>query len=238
MKKVKSMSEKEFLSLLLKVLPQETKDSKLADAIYNRISREVQLRNHVQSFENFCQEGSIPDTEPTTVEELKNQLATNFTEANIEIIPEEDGKAVAVEIQLPEQVLSNKVRIIPADQLEEEEAKVPMVPFPVSLPEDPENVWFLARREDFAATEAARSLSSIEEEFWATKAGYKVLKDAGERTFADFIANVPAAALAESGMKRVYKTPETITVLRLIPAAATEQNARVDDLGEVAEDAV
>jgi hypothetical protein len=229
MKKVKGMNEKEFLALLQKVLPQATQDPRLADTIYEQVAKEVQLRNHLQSFEKFCKEGSIPDTEPATVAELQSQLATNFGETNVVISPDEEGKAMDVEIQLPDRSLSNKIRIIPADEVVEE-VKMPFVPFPVALPEDPELVWFLSRREDFAAEEAARSLSSIEEEFWATKAGQKRLREIGERSFAEFIASVPAAALADSGMKRHYKTPEVRTTLRLLPSGAPE--SAVPDTGK------
>lgn len=221
MKKVKSMNEKEFLALLQKVLPQATSDTSLAQSIFDTVVKEVQLRNHIQSFENFCKEGSIPDTEPATVAEFQSNLATNFGESNVTITPDEEGKNVEVEIHLPERTLSNKVRIIPADQVVEE-VKMPFVPFPVALPEDPDLIWMLSRREDFAASEAARSLASIEEEFWATKAGQKLLKEVGERTFADFIGFVPASALAESGLKRHHKHSAPKTTLRLLPSAAPE----------------
>jgi len=221
MKKVKSMNEKEFLALLQKVLPQATQNPRLADEIYEKIVKEVQLRNHVQSFENFCKEGSIPDLEPATVADFQTQLATNFGESNVTVAPDEEGKAVEVEIHLPERTLSNKIKVIPPEEVVEE-TKLPFVPFPVSLPEDPELVWFLSRREDFAASEAARALAAIEEEFWATKAGQKLLKEVGERTFADFIAYVPAAALADSNLKRLNKAPAPRTTLRLLPAAPAE----------------
>lgn len=221
MKKVKGMNEKEFLALLQKVLPQATQDPRLASTIYDQVAKEVQMRNHVQSFEKFCKDGSIPDTEPATVAELHSQLATNFGAENVKVAPDDEGKAVEVEISLPDRALSNKIRIIPADEVVEE-VKVPFVPFPVALPEDPSLVWILARREDFAADEAARSISSIQEEFWATKAGQKRLREIGDRSFAEFITYVPAAALAESGLKRHYKQPEVLTTLRLLPPAAQE----------------
>jgi hypothetical protein len=95
----------------------------------------------------------------------------------------------------------------------EEEVKVPLVPFPVALPADPELLWVLARREDLAPEEASRALLKIEEDFWETKVGLKLLRDRVEKTFAEFIARVPAGALAEHGLKRHYKTPETRQVL-------------------------
>jgi hypothetical protein len=63
------------------------------------------------------------------------------------------------------------------------------------------------------------ALASIEEEFWQTKVGQKLLRDRVDQTFAEFIARVPAAALADSGLKRHYKEPEPRkTLKRLVPA--------------------
>ena len=112
--------------------------------------------------------------------------------------------------------MSNRVKVDPT--VAEEEVKVPFVPFPVSLPEDPELVWLLARREDLGPDEAARSVAKIEEEFWATKKGQQLQRDHVEKTFAEFIVHVPASALTESGLKRHYKAPEALKTLRLLPA--------------------
>jgi hypothetical protein len=96
-----------------------------------------------------------------------------------------------------------------------------MVPFPVALPEDPGLIWVLARREDLPPPDAARALGSIEEEFWETKTGLKLQQKGTEKSFAEFIAHVPAAALAESGIKRHYKEPEALkTLTRLAPRSA------------------
>jgi hypothetical protein len=218
MKKTKGMNEKEFLALLQTVLPKATPDPALASAIYEAVAKQVQIRNHLASFENFCATRTVPDTEPTTVAELQSQLATSFGESNVAVAPAEEGDALAVEITLPDRTVTSHVRVgPPEDEVEEEHA--PFVPFPVSLPEDPELVWVLGRRENFAPDEAARALASIEEEFWSTKAGQKCLREIGDRTFAEFIANVPASALADSGLKRHYKTPEPLKTLRLLPSA-------------------
>lgn len=222
MKKSQGMNEKDFLALLQQVLPKATTDPALASAIYDAVARQVQLRNHLKSFEKFCSTGSIPDLEPQTVAEFKSQLATNFGEANVTVEPAEEGKALAVEIALPDRVVASQVKVIPPGEEPEEPSKAPFVPFPVALPEDPELIWVLARREDFSADEAARALAAIEEEFWATKAGQKILKEIGERTFADFIASVPAAALGDSNIKRLYKAPETLKTLRLLHATGEE----------------
>jgi hypothetical protein len=59
-------------------------------------------------------------------------------------------------------------------------------------------------------------MSNIEEEFWASKRGQNLLRKGVEKSFAEFIANVPATALKESGIKRIYKDPETLKTLRSI----------------------
>jgi len=223
MKKPKNMNEKEFLALLQKALAKATSDPRLASSIYDHVEKEVRLRNHVQSFEKFCEEGSVPDLEPATISEIQSQFATTFGENNVIVTPDEEGKALSVEIKLPEGSLTSQVKVaLPSE--EDEEVPQPFVPFPVAFPEDPELVWMLGRRENFPADEAARSLATIEEEFWATKSGQKLLREIGERSFAEFIAAVPASALAESHLKRHYKSPEPLKTLRLLSAAAKERN--------------
>lgn len=221
MKKTKGLNEKDFLALLQKILPKTTKDPRLADVIYEEVLREVKLRNNIVSLEKFCKEGTLPDLQPETVTEFQNQLATNFGEENVQVIPDEKSQAVTVEVNLPEYEVKSVVRVAGPEDLEPE-PDAPFVPFPVVLPEDPEMVWMLARRENFAPQEASRALSSIENEFWETKAGQKRLRELGERSFAEFISTVSASALADSSMKRLHKEPAPLTTLRLLPQATTE----------------
>lgn len=220
-----ALSDAQFLELLQKVLPQATPDPRLAAAIYERVAQEVRLINNLRSLEKLCSDGALPNLEPETVAELQSRLATNFGEANVVVTPSEKGDAASVEIVLQDRKISNRVRVQPPGA-EEEEVKTPFVPFPVSLPEDPDLLWVLARREDLAPEEASRALVTIEEEFWETKAGQKALRDRVERTFAEFIARVPAAALADSGLKRHYKAPEPRrTLRRLVPASQASLEA-------------
>jgi hypothetical protein len=213
--KSKGINQTEFLALLQKVLPKATKDPHLASKIYEQVAQEVRLINSIESFEKFCEEGGLPNLEPQTVSELQQDLAGKFGEGNVAITADEEGGGVAVEIALPDRKLSTRVKV-QAPGEDPEAAKVPFVPFPVALPEDPELVWVLARREDLGPDEAARALASIEEEFWATKGGQKLQREGTEKSFADFIQNVPAAALADSGLKRHYKQPETLHALHLL----------------------
>ncbi len=195
------MNDAQFLELLLKVLPKATTDPRLAAAIYERVAHEVRLINNLKSLEKMCAEVRLPNLEPETVAELQGRLSTNFGEANVILTPTEKGDSVGVEIILPDRTVTNRVKVLPPGTEEVEEVKVPYVPFPVVLPEDVELVWVLARREDLPPEEATRSLVCIEEEFWETKAGQKLLRDRVEKSFFEFISRVPAAALAERGLK-------------------------------------
>ena len=218
--KSKGLNEAQFLALLQKVLPKATPDTRLSASIYEQVAQEIRLINNVKSFEKYCAEGSLPDLEPATIAEYQSTLSTNFGAENVAVTPTEKGDAVEVEISLPdERKINNRIRVVPPGTEEEEELKAKYVPFPVALPADPELLWVLARREDLGPDEAAMALASIEEEFWQTKVGQKLLRDRVDQTFAEFIARVPAAALADSGLKRHYKEPEPRkTLKRLVPA--------------------
>jgi hypothetical protein len=218
--KIKGMNETQFLSLLQRVLPKATKDPHLASEIYDEVAKEVRLLKSIESFEKFCETSALPDIAPETVADFQSDLAGKFGEANVALTPDENGTAVAVEIALPDRTMSSRVKVDPT--VAEEEVKVPFVPFPVSLPEDPELVWLLARREDLGPDEAVRALAKIEEEFWATKKGQQLQRDHVEKTFAEFVTHVPASALTESGLKRHYKEPEALRTLRLLATAESE----------------
>jgi hypothetical protein len=224
--KTKSMSEAQFLTLLQKVLPKAIKDPHLATTIYEEVHKEVQLQKSITAFEKFCEEGGIPDMEPNTVAELQNELVGRFGEDNVVVEPDEEGKGLEVEITLPDRTVSTTVKVDPS--VAEEEVKVPFVPFPVALPEDPELVWVLGRQEDLGPDEAVRALALIEEEFWATKKGQELQRKGTEKNFAEFITHVPASALKDSGLKRHYKAPEVLKPLRRLTAAeAAELGAAV-----------
>ncbi len=214
----KGFNEAKFLALLEKVLPQTTPDTILAAKIYEQVAKEVRLITSLEAFEKFCAKGSLPDSEPETLAGLKDQLEGNFGPESVVIVPPqpEEEKAVAVEITLPDRTVTSKLKIISAEEAEEAEA--PFVPFPVALPDDPELVWVLARRENLGPDEASRALANIEEEFWASKKGQIMQREGVEKSFAEFISNVPATALKESGIKRYHKDPETLKTLRLISA--------------------
>ena len=209
--KRKGINEAQFLALLEKILSKVAPPT-VATAIYEEVSKQVRLLNSISAFEKFCEKGSVPNVEPETVAELKSQLESNFGEDNVTITPAEDNLSLSVEITLPDNVITSSIKVEAPDENSDEQ-EAPFVPFPVSLPEDEELVWLLARRENLGPDEASRALANIEEEFWATKKGQILLRQHVERSFAEFIANVPASALKESGIKRIYKEPETLKTL-------------------------
>ena len=92
------------------------------------------------------------------------------------------------------------------------------VPFPVCLPGDKELVWFLAKRENMTPEEAGIALAKAEEDFWASKTGQKLIRDRVERCFPEFVSRAPAGVLSELGLKRHYKTPEPVKMLRALKA--------------------
>ncbi|MCC6233712.1 MAG: hypothetical protein IT580_13765 [Verrucomicrobiales bacterium] len=224
--KSKNITETQFMSLLQKVLPETIKDSRLATALYERVAQELRLLRSLERFEKFCAEGALPDLEPATVKNLQHDLGTTFGDENVSVTPDEEAKSVEVEIALPDRTVTTKLRVAsPDDPVVEEEVKAPYVAFPVALPEDADLLWILGRRENIGPDEAARALAGAEEEFWASKAGLQLQKDRVERSFAEFVANVPAGMLADRGLKRHYKEPETRrTLTRLPPAAGTHKS--------------
>jgi hypothetical protein len=226
--KTKALNEAHFLSLLQKALSRTTPDAQLATTIYAEVEREVRLTKDLESFEKFCEKGALPNLAPETVAELQSELSAKFGEGNVTLTPDENEKNVAVEIALPDRTVTSRVKIQEEGvDASEGDPKPCFVPFPISLPEDPELVWVLARREDLAPEEATRALASIQEEFWATKNGQKLLRGRVERSFAEFVARVPASALLDSGLKRHYKQPESLKTLRQLTAAYTGTNGSI-----------
>ena len=140
MPKSSKLSEARLLAILQRILPQKIDNPHLANDIYEGVVKEVRLFSSLDSFEKFCEKGSLPDCEPATVSEFKSQLDGNFGTGNVAVTPREDGTAIAVEIALPDHVVNTEVKIIPIGE-ETEEVKIPFVPFPVSLPDDPDPIW-------------------------------------------------------------------------------------------------
>ena len=63
---------------------------------------------------------------------------------------------------------------------------------------DQELICALTKRENMTNDEAGIALTKIKDDFWASKTGQKLLRDRVERSFAEFIARVPAGLLDDA----------------------------------------
>jgi hypothetical protein len=220
--KSKRDEQAQLLDLLRIVLPKVAPDPALADKIYSACEAELRAKNRVNSFETFCDRIELPDLEPKTVEEVKQHFVAGFGEADMDIVPDDEGKALNVDVSLPDGTQFHSripVRPVAPETGDEPEVTLKFVAFPVAMPGDPELAWALAKRENLTNDEAAMALTKIEDDFWASKTGQKLIRDRVERSFPEFIARVPAGLLNEMGLKRHYKLPETVKVLRAKKAA-------------------
>ena len=206
-----------LLELLKTVLPKAALDPALAEKIYAAVEHELMSKNRAVAFDKYCERMPLPNLEADTLAEVQQQLAASFGGGDVTIQANPKEKSLAVEVSLPDGtqlVKEIKVRPVAPDADEEQEIKPKFVAFPISLPGDPELIWSLAKSENLTAEEAAIALTKSEQSFWDSKAGQKCLQDRVERSFPEFIARVPAGALVEVGLKRHYKTPEAVKVLR------------------------
>ena len=213
----------QVLDLLRAVLPKVAPDPAWAERIYTACEVELRAKNRVVSFEKFCDRIELPDLEPKTVEEVKQHFVAGFGDADLDIQPDEENKNLAVDVVLPDGTQFHKVipvRPVAPEANGEEEVTLKFVSFPVAMPGDKELAWSLAQRENMTNDEAAMALTKIEDDFWASKTGQKLIRDRVERSFPEFIARVPAGLLNEHGLKRHYKLPETVKILRVAAAPA------------------
>jgi hypothetical protein len=217
-KETNKTTDAQLLDLLKKVLPKATHDPELAGKIYQAIELELKSKARVSAFDKFCAKVELPDLEPKSIEAVSQQLSASFGEADITLKPNRKEKALSVEVALADGTqFSGTINVNPnaaAEASEEQEIVLKFVPFPVCMPGDKELVWLLAKRENMSPEEAGIALSKLEEDFWASKPGQKLLRDRVERIFPEFIARVPGGMLSEAGLKRHYKTPEALKVLR------------------------
>jgi hypothetical protein len=215
--KSKRDEQMQLLALLKTVLPKVSPDPAFADKLYAAFEAELRSKNRVTSFEKFCERIELPDLEAQTLETVREQLVATFGDADVDIQPDDSGKFMTVDLSLPDgSQFNSRVPVRPpsAEGSDEQEVVLKFISFPVSLPGDPELAWALAKRENITNEEAAMALTKIEDDFWASKTGQKLLRDRVERSFPEFIARVPAGLLNEVGLKRHYKLPETVKVLR------------------------
>lgn len=214
--------EADLLALLKKVLPKATHDAQLAGKIYQAVENEFKAKAKAVAFEKFCERLEVPSLDATTLQDVKLQLASAFGEGDLTLKPNKENKSLAVEVTMPDgTTFHSEVKVNPnagkVGEDGEQEFTPKFVPFPVCLPGDKELVWMLAKRETMTPEEAGIQLNKVEEEFWASKTGQKMIRDRVEKSFPEFISRAPAGMLQEVGLKRHYKTPEPLKQLRTAP---------------------
>jgi len=200
----------EVLALLKQVITATVTDPAVAGRIYAAAEKQLKSTAQSEAFQRFCAKVELPDLEPATITALLTQFRSAF-DADVVLTPGKNSCDVKVTLP-PGQVLTGTIAVSQPGE-DEQEIKLKFVPFPVCLPTDPELIWLLARKEDMRTSVGAIALQKVESDFWGSKTGQKLLRDRVERTFAEFISRVPASALAEMGLKRLYKAPEVLKQL-------------------------
>jgi hypothetical protein len=218
--KQKQNKQNQLLQLLKTILPKAIHDPKLAEKIYCACEQELQSNDKAAAFEKFCEQCELPDLELATIADLKRQFEEAFGLGNVQLTADPEKQAAKVEVTLLDGIFTNEIKVRPLQIEEEQEIQLKFVPFPVCLPGDPELVWMLAKRENMTPDEACIALIKVQEDFWGSKSGQKLLRDRVERSFPEFISRAPAKLLTEAGLKRHYKEPEAIKPLRNVPVQA------------------
>lgn len=218
MKKSKGLNEREIIELLKSVLPKTTSDIDLASKIINAMEKELQRKNVHMAFEKFCEKCELPSMEASSIMDVKKQLNDAFGADAVSVQADKKEEALNVEVKTPDGVLTGQIKVGKGggEESDEQEVTLKFISFPVALPSDPELVWSLAKRENLSNEEAGVMLAKVEEEFWASKQGQKLLRDRVERTFAEFVSRVPGKMLTEVGLKRHYKDPEAVKQFRTL----------------------
>ena len=208
-----------LLDILQKVLPQTTADAALAVKILKAVEKELLAKEREKDFQKFCRKTVVPNLQDKTVKDLEKIMTDGYKDSTVIVKPLAADEVMAVEVQLPDGAdYYGEMKVDPAapelDDPDAEDYQVKFVAFPVALPGDPENVWLMAKREDLSNDEAGRAIEKIQAEFWESKAGQKALQKGADRTFPEFMELVPTVRLREEGLKRHYKQPEAVKVLR------------------------
>lgn len=208
-----------LLDVLQNVLPKTTKDVKLAGKILKAVEKELNAKEREKEFQKFCNKTAVPNLQAKTVKDVETIMADTFKDGDVTVKPLKADDVMAVEVNLPDgSNYYGEMKVDPEapalDDPEAEEYKPKFVAFPVALPGDPENVWLMAKREDLSNDEAGRVVEKLQSDFWESKSGQNALRKGAERTFPEFMERVSAGVLREEGLRRHYKLPEAVRILR------------------------
>jgi len=220
----KAKNEAQLLNLLKSVLPKAVPDAKLAEQIYRALEKELASTERTAHFQKFCKQVELPDLQKNSLNQVKEQFEASFGKGMVSVVPHPGKKAATVEIITPKATFEGVIQVGPKapGEVDGETVKPKFVPFPVSLPSDPELVWLLARDERMTPDNASVALAKVQDRFWESKAGQQHLQKRTERTFPEFIAKVPGIILTEAGLKRHYKEPESVKQIKSLKARKQE----------------
>ncbi len=206
----KGMNEKQVTDLVKGVLTEAIDNMETAATVLDLLEKEFRRRNQATTFEKFLERCELPDLENITVHEVLYQLHAAFGADNITLEVNPKLEALDITLKTETESLAGQIRVHPSEP--EADLKLNFVSFPVALPGDPELTWAFAKLENMTNEEAGQVLELLEAEFWASKRGQKLIRDRVDRSFPEFVKNVPASALREVGLKRHYKEPEAIRI--------------------------
>ncbi len=211
-----SLNEEEIINLLNDVLPEVTQDPAVSGKIMNAVQKKLRHKSQVAAFHEYCQKCPLPDLTDDTIKELTARFEHEFGKQGLQLDADNSEDKLFVEVQLNDAVLTSEIPVNnrSLDEDEEPEVKLKFIPFPVALDGDPELVWMMAKKENLSPDEAGMALANAQAEYWETKGGQNALRKGAQRNFPDFVSRVPAKLLGEVGLKRHYKDPETVKVIR------------------------
>ena len=211
-----TLSEEEVINLLNDILPEVTQDPAVSGRIVNAVQKKLRHKSQVAAFHEYCQKCPVPDLTEETVKELTARFEHEFGKHGLELDADNSENKLYVEAKIGDAILTSEIPVNerPLDEDEEQEVKLKFIPFPVALSGDPELVWLMAKKENLSNDEAGMALATAQAEYWETKSGQNALRKGSQRSFQDFISRVPAKMLSEVGLKRHYKDPEPLKVIR------------------------
>lgn len=184
------------------------KDNETADKIFKDVKAEMAKLSRIYEINKYLENRTLQDLETDTVATVREEVKSICGEtATIEVSVISDDEPHVL-------VTATDVDFSASGTLYVAEPKIKFVPFLVALPTDTELTWILAKQETLSNLEAEAILNRIADEFWSSKTGQKALKDRVEKTFAEFIDRVNSSALKERGLKRIFKQPEPVKILK------------------------
>lgn len=155
------------------------------------------------AFAELVGKRKLQDMQASTLKTFEEELQLALGEkSEVSIKANKQTGRAWVEAKVDGRTLKGSVALTPP-----KEPKPKFEPFPIATTGDPELVWELARIETLTDEEAKIALLRVEEEFWVTKKGQKLLSKKVPKVFAEFIDRVPSKALVAAGLKRHYKQP-------------------------------